>query len=163
MSDDRNTNLEKFKRMDLFGKLFVFEMHKGDRMHRTVIGSIMTLLLVPVTITYGVMRFNVMLGYDDSNILIVDHLNYWTEDDVITTSKDNFQVAFAFVNYQDSSESLKNLPEYGEIGAYYKTWGDTDNPGTFYKSIPSRPCTAKELNLEEKSDDDELKFWPSDS
>ena len=99
MTDDRNTNLEKFKRMDMFGKLFVFEMHKGDRMHRTVIGSIMTLLLVPVTITYGVMRFNVMLGYDDSNILIVDHLNYWTEDDVISTSKDNFQVAFAFVNY----------------------------------------------------------------
>ena len=55
------------------------------------------------------------------------------------------------------------MPEYGEIGAYYKTWGDPNNPGTFYKSIASRPCTAKELNLEEKLDDDLVKFWPYDS
>ena len=82
--------MDKFKKIDLFGKLFVFEMHRNDRMHRTVIGSIMTLLLLPVILIYGVMRFNVMTGYQDSNILVTDHLNYWTEYDVVSTSKDNF-------------------------------------------------------------------------
>ena len=52
------------------------------------------------------------------------------------------------------------MPEYGEIHAYYKSWGDPDRPGTFYTRIPTRPCTPKELNLEEKSEDDPVKFWP---
>ena len=90
MPDSKNSNVEKFKRIDLFGNIFVFDMHKGDRFHRTVIGSIMTLLLVPVILTYGIMRFNVMIEFADSNILITDHLNYWTEDEFVTTSKNNF-------------------------------------------------------------------------
>ena len=58
---------------------------------------------------------------------------------------------------------MEDLPEYGEIGAYYKSWGDPDKPGTYYRSIPSRPCTARELNLETNSTDDVVKFWPFDS
>ena len=52
------------------------------------------------------------------------------------------------------------MPEYGEINAYYKTWGDPDNPGTWLKPIATRQCTEKELNIEESSEGDPVKFWP---
>ena len=59
----QNATMERFKKIDLFGRLFVFEMNKNDRMHRTAIGSILTLLMVPVTLIYGIMQFNVMIYY----------------------------------------------------------------------------------------------------
>ena len=31
--------------------------------------------------------------------------------------------------------------DYGEMKAFYKTWGDVNNPGTHFTEIPSRPCT----------------------
>ena len=74
-------------------------MNKGETKHKTSLGSMFTLLLLPVTLTYGVMRFLVMLDYKQTNILITDHLYYWTQDHIISTSKHNFQVAFAFINY----------------------------------------------------------------
>ena len=81
--------MNKFKSIDQFGQLFVFDMTTGDTLHRTTTGSILTLLLVPVTLVYAVMRFQVMLGYKESNIIITDHLDYWTQDHHLTTSDHN--------------------------------------------------------------------------
>ena len=69
-------------------------------------------------------------------------------------------MAFAFVNYKDPNEVFDDEAEYGETQAFYKTWGDPENPGTFFKPLAIRPCTRIELNLEEGSAYDMKKFWP---
>ena len=59
----------------------------------------------------------------------------------------------------DSSIEENNIidPLYGELKAYYKSWGDLDNPGVFYQELQTRPCTKSELLLEESTGS--KKFW----
>ena len=49
-----------------------------------------------------------------------------------------------------------DISEYGENKAFYKRWGDPNNPGTHYFDVASKPCTMEDLGLE----GDESKFWP---
>ena len=57
---------------------------------------------------------------------------------------------------------MENIDEsrYGEVKAFYKTWGDPNNPGSHWSEVKSRPCTKQELLLEEGNGP--VKFAPYD-
>ena len=50
------------------------------------------------------------------------------------------------------------MSTYGEVKAFYKTWGDYDNPGTHYKELTSRKCTEEEIGVDHAEGG--TKFWP---
>jgi hypothetical protein len=62
-------------------------------------------------------------------------------------------VAFAITAYDDEQESIED-PSYGEIKAYYKTWGLIEGQSTNFEELPSRICTRAELGLEKEDGDD---------
>ena len=101
-------------RIDQFGQTFSFNVSRGQKSHTSVLGSFFTLFIVPVTVVYGVLQYIVMYHFQDTNILIQKHLNYFTDDFTLSTASDSLQVAFAFVNYQDPNEAFEDEAEYGE-------------------------------------------------
>ena len=119
----------------------------------------MTLIMISLVASFAYYRYTVMVGKDDSKILIVHHDNWFTQDFIISTQKDEFQVAFAFIDYDNvGNESNFVQADYGEVKVFYKRWGDEGIPGTHYYDLPTHPCSLEELGLE--GDSDNSLFWP---
>ena len=56
--------------IDRFGENFNFYVMENQTQYRTVTGCILTLLILPVILPFAVYKFQVMLGYGDTNIVI---------------------------------------------------------------------------------------------
>ena len=49
------------------------------------------------------------------------------------------------VDFDDPSWHDSDLSaEYGEIKAYHRSWGDSDDPGSHMRELESRQCTDEE-------------------
>ena len=147
--------------LDLFGQPFNFKVSRYFHTHKTYTGFFFTLIMIPFLIAYGAYKWTVLTGHSDSNILTTVHRLYFDDDFTISSETHNFKVAFAFVNYDDPSEmELAGIEEadYGEMKAFYKSWGDPNNPGVNFIPLASRPCTPSELLLEEDDNETEDKF-----
>ena len=99
-----------------------------------------------------------MIDYDATNFLVTKNQKYFSEEYEISTTNHDFQLAFAFVNYNNPNESIQDEADYGETKAFYKIWGDSDTPEVRYEEIKTRPCTKAELQLDELTTS--TKFWP---
>ena len=51
-------------------------------------------------------------------------------------------LAFGITAYDDDFENIEDS-DYGELKAYYKTWGFEDQPGVDFVEIPTTPCTPE--------------------
>ena len=103
----------------------------------------MVLALLP----YSLYRFDVMISFEDSTILEIHNPEYFNETFEVSTSANQFDVAFGLVGWGES-ESEDDTSMYGELKAFYKSWGNEgDAPGTHYYDIKTRPCTKEELGL----------------
>ena len=143
--------------IDRFGENFNFYVMDNQTEYRTVTGCILTLLILPAILPFAVHKFNVMLGYGDTNIVISTQQHYFSNEFTMSSAVNDLQVAFAFVDY-DSKGHDHDLSQYGTVKAFYKTWGDDSNPGTHYKEIDSRPCTKEELGVGLETGG--TRFWP---
>ena len=66
---------------------------------------------------------------------------------MISTSKHQFNVAFALIGWGES-EYDQDYSAYGSVRAFYKRWGNPDDPpGTSYYELETRPCTDQDLGL----------------
>ena len=52
------------------------------------------------------------------------------------TADDGLMLAFGITTYDEDYE-LVDEPDYGELKAYYKTWGLKDAPGVEFTEIPT--------------------------
>ena len=62
------------------------------------------------------------------------------ETDYEFKTDDGLQIAFGITAYDENYESIEN-PDYGDLKAYYKTWGFEDAPGEVFTEIISKQCT----------------------
>ena len=59
-------------------------------------------------------------------------------------------MAFALTAYDDETEPIDD-PTYGELKAYYKTWGfDSEHSGVHFEPLETTQCTEALLNLPEE-------------
>ena len=144
-----------FLAVDQFGTPFNWRIHYNFTSYKTICGFILTLLMLIPIIPFAVYKYQVMRNYGETNIVISMQQDHFGEDNSITTEKNNFTVAFAFVAF-DSPDLGDDISEYGEVKAFYKRWGEPNKPGTHYYEVASRPCTVEDLGLE----GDNSKFWP---
>ena len=57
-----------------------------------------------------------------------------------------FQVAFALTDYNQDRNPIEDKT-YGQIKAYYKTWGLTDGKGVIFEELADDFCTMDQLGL----------------
>ena len=64
-------------------------------------------------------------------------------------------LAFGFTAYDSNQEPIDD-PDYGELKAYFKTWG-FGPPGVFWEELNTIPCTEEMLKYKK----DSSLFYPS--
>ena len=100
-----------FLKADAFGHAFNFRIRKYTTF-RTAYGFLLTLLLVLALLPFAIYRYLVMLNYGDSKILEVHDVQYFDDSFVISTSKHNFNVAYALIGWGESVFD-EDYSEYG--------------------------------------------------
>ena len=117
--------------IDIFGMPFDFRIHHAHTKYKTVCGCILTFAMLLPILPFAAYKYSVMRSYGDSNILITEQQNFFEEDYVLSFQKQNFNVAFAFVNW-DAEDPNADFSEYGELKVFYKRWGHGES-GTSYR------------------------------
>ena len=67
--------------------------------------------------------------------MVSERDNFFSTDFVVT-SDDGLMLAFGLTAYDDNYDMIDE-PDYGELKAYYKTWGLKDAPGVEFTEIPT--------------------------
>lgn len=76
--------------------------------------------------------------------------SYFSTDDEFTT-EDGLMIAFTITAYDSEQESIED-PTYGNLKAYYKTWGIADQvQSEGFEEIPLKFCSKAQLGLLEES------------
>ena len=57
-------------------------------------------------------------------------------------------IAFAITAFDDNYESIEDA-DYGDLKAFYKTWGFEDAPGEQFIEIETKQCTKEQLGINE--------------
>ena len=55
-------------------------------------------------------------------------------------------LAFGITAYDDNYENIEDA-DYGDLKAYYKTWGFEDAPGERYTEVVTNQCTKEQLGI----------------
>ena len=108
--------------LDAFGHRFSFRILGKFTSYKTIAGFFLTLLMIIALVPYALYKYNVMLNYQDSNILTIHNPDYFNETFEVSTSKHNFNLAFALVGWGESSFD-GDISEYGQLKAFSKRWG----------------------------------------
>ena len=114
----------------------------GLIIHRSLLGSTLTILLFAILCTYALYEFISMHEYNATNIQISTQELYFEDSRSFKRSSDNFNVAFALVIYESETDS--DYSRYGRVKATMKEWG---NNSIGFREIATHPCTAEELGL----------------
>lgn len=67
--------------------------------------------------------------------MVSERDNFFSTDFAVT-SDDGLMLAFGLTAYDENYDMI-NEPDYGELKAYYKTWGLKDAPGVEFTEIPT--------------------------
>ena len=104
------------------------------------------LLILPI-LPFAVYKYNVMRYYDETNIIISSHHDYFNQNFTLSSSDHEFTLAYAFIAF-DEADPVEDISRYGEVKAFYKRWGNPGDPvGTTFHELSTRPCTEAELGL----------------
>ena len=103
---------------DTFGESPSLSLSGGISKIGTVMGTIVTALLISALVWYGYEKMEIMMKYDDTNIMISKR-EWMYNDTQILSDKFNFNIAFGITEYDGSPESVED-PDIGTVKAYYR-------------------------------------------
>ena len=76
------------------------------------------------------------------------------------STSNGLMVAFGLTAYDSNQEPIEDQ-SYGQLKAYYKTWGmPGDPPGVNWQEMPTKPCSRGQLGLSDSDDGDSSLFFP---
>ena len=91
-------------------------------------------------IFYASIQFINLIEYGDNTIMVSSRDSHFGSDFEFMT-KNGLQIAFGLTAYDGNQEPIED-PEYGELKAFYKTWGmPGDPPGVIWEELPTKQCT----------------------
>ena len=70
---------DKVKAFDIFGEQVKFKID-GKESHRTYIGAFMSFLVIAITFTYGLERFNVLIDRGDTLFISTEEPFYFSKE-----------------------------------------------------------------------------------
>lgn len=111
-------------------------------------------------IFYATMQLIKLKNFGEPAIMTSVRDNYFESTDEFTT-KEGLFIAFALSDYTDDTEPIEDA-SYGQLKAYYKTWGLDENQGVNFEPLASRQCTKEQLGLTKGDTNKESKslFFP---
>ena len=71
----------------------------GIKIYRSILGTILSMIFFVVLAMYTVFKFESLLKYNDTNIMLSQQENYFSEEDIFKGGENNFNVAFGLINY----------------------------------------------------------------
>lgn len=71
----------------------------GIKIYRSILGAILSMIFFIVLAMYTVFKFESLLKYNDTNIMLSQQENYFSEEDIFKGGENNFNVAFGLINY----------------------------------------------------------------
>ena len=91
------------------------------------------------------MQFIKLIEFGDNTIMVSERDSYFDESFSFTTD-DGLMLAFALTAYDENYDMIDE-PDYGEIKAYYKTWGLEGAEFIQFTEIPTSQCTNEQLGI----------------
>ncbi len=92
------------------------------------------------------MQFIKLIEFGDNTIMVSERDNFFDSDFAFTTD-DGLMLAFGLTAYDDNYDMIDE-PDYGELKAYYKTWGLDESDGFVeFNEIPTTQCTYEQLGI----------------
>ena len=82
------------------------------------------------------MQFLKLIDFGENTTMVSLRDNFFPTD-FEATGDDGLMLAFGITTY-DEDYDLVDEPDYGELKAYYKTWGLKDAPGVEFTEIPTK-------------------------
>ena len=84
-----------------------------------------------------------LVSYGENTVMVSPRDNFFDTNFEFTTN-DGLMLAFALTGFDDNFDVIED-PAYGELKAYYNTWGLKESPdaGEEYSEIPTSFCTRK--------------------
>ena len=95
---------EKALIIDSFGKPFTFLLPDGQKMYRSLLGAILTVVIFWVVSFYAIYKWQLLIDKDEARITLTVEEDYFTENDsVINRNDDGFNIAFGIFSLLDRS------------------------------------------------------------
>ena len=152
----------KLKSLDSFGQSFNFVLPEGGRSKKTWVGCVATFITLFLTIFYGSLQFIKLINFGEPTIMVSVRDSFLDTDFEFTT-EDGLMIAFAITEYDDNEMPIED-PSYGQLKAYYKSWGIKENVSVDFEELPTTYCSRSQIGLppEEGEVTDEAKrlFFP---
>ena len=129
--------------LDQFGESASFQIN-GSTTYNSLGGSLMTLVILSITLSYAVQRFIVMKAYEDTNHLRIED-PFMNDEISLPHAASNFYFATGFLNQQ--SLELDEIDGYLEVAISQFQWS-VQGEELFSKVIPLKykKCTLDDLN-----------------
>ena len=88
--------------VDAFGHRFNFRIHKKFTSYKTIVGFLLTLLMVVALVPFAIYKYGVMVNFRDSNIVEIHNPQYFNETYEVSNSQNNFNIAFGLIGWGES-------------------------------------------------------------
>ena len=124
------------KKLDCFGAEFNFNLPEEGYKIRTCSGMVVTFCVLIIIIFYGTMQFLRLMNTEQPSVMISVRDHYFDVDDEFT-SDEGLMLAFGITAFDINYESIEDA-SYGQIKAYYKTWGLGDDYAVKFEEIESK-------------------------
>ena len=142
--------------LDFFGKSFDFQFPGGRNKHKTIMGAIVSLVLILMLLFYLCLRTTILIFRSDTDYLAYESEIYFRTE--FFTSEDGFNVAFALTEYDNVEEPIED-PDYGVLKAYHYGWKQ-DTREIFQTPVSTEPCTQDDLHLNEEVSGQSSSIFP---
>ena len=97
----------------------------------------MSVSLLVVMMLYTIYKYNAMLRYNDTNLMVSEQSGAFTDKDIFKGGKNNFNVAFGLVSVYGTLE--EDISIYGQVKAKLKVW---DAESIVFKEVKTKQCTS---------------------
>ena len=110
----------------MYRRPFYFMMPDKKEFYRSVCGTILSLMVLMIVLSYGSYKIKDLVEFKDYRLLESRVDNYF-EDSANFTTNEGFHVAAGIVN-TDDEYAVDNIedPEIGTVKMYIKTWNIHD-------------------------------------
>ena len=130
--------------VDLYGRPFNFRMMNGYTTHRSIIGSLLSLLLFSITLVYFIDRLDTLTSYGEQR------LSLWEKNDVLDHTfefdAEQFDFKFAYGLFSNAYSAFTDSEEdddYGHFWTYHLNYG---NVGALdFNKFGVRSCEMEDL------------------
>ena len=107
--------------------------------------------MILILVLYGYLKVDTMVNYKGNKMSEPLSPGYYSNDYKFGRST-GWNVAYGLTAYDSSSDPTPFDRSYGEIGAYMKVWGETDENGnsvpTYFAKLKTRPCVEEDINFD---------------